>query len=112
MAATVAKVKGRGDVQMGARVEGAIADLTGDASYVTGGYAVTPAMFGLKRIIAIIDLGTAITAGATGKILEYDAVNSKVKILQTGGAINTPFAEVANASNQSTTTRRVLALGN
>jgi hypothetical protein len=113
MAATLAKLKGRGDVQMGARVEGAIVDFTGDASYPAGGYAVTPAQFGLKRIVAIVDLGPQ-TAGATGRLAEYDPVNAKVKLLLVNAPASTatPLAEVTAATNVTTVTRRLLALGN
>lgn len=110
MAATLTKFKGRGDVQLGAKVEGSIIDFKGDAAYATGGYVVTPAAVGLKRIIAIVDLGP-ITAGATGKVVEYDQVNAKLKVLVSAAAAS-PLQEVANASDQSGVTRRLLCLGN
>lgn len=109
MAATYAKLKGRGDMQMGSRVEGVIFDFKADAAYATGGYPITAAAIGMKRITAISDFGP-VTAGASGKVAEYDQVNGKVKILVSAAAASA-LQEVANASDQSGVTRRMVALG-
>jgi len=66
--------------------------ITGDASYATGGYAVTPSTFGLTQIIqAIIPAGTS-----AGTVAVWDSVNSKVLFI-----VQNTGAEVANATNVS-----------
>jgi hypothetical protein len=102
MAATIAKVKGR-EADLGP-YRAVLVDVTGDASYPIGGYAITPRGLGFARVIVgMLDAGP-VTAGAQLRFVEYDRVNSKVKIQAAG-------VEVANASNQSTVTRRVMFLG-
>jgi hypothetical protein len=70
----------------------------GDTSYATGGYAVTGSFWsaiGSKAPVGLNDGGA--------RIALYDAVNQKVKFITASTG-----AEVANASDQSATTVKVL----
>lgn len=79
-------------------------DVVGDASYPTGGYPLTAAQLGLSTELDFIN-GTVYAAPvATITSVSYDAVNSKLKFLAGG-------AEVANATNLSTVTVRLVAKG-
>ncbi len=109
MALTVTKVRGVSEQVLG-KVRAVMADVTGDASYVTGGLACTPELFGLKRLFAVSDLDTPTVAGGTGKRFEFDQANAKLKVLVSAAA-GSAMQEVANASDQSGVTRRVLAYG-
>jgi excinuclease UvrABC helicase subunit UvrB len=82
--------------------ESALADVTFDSSYTTGGLAVSPSAFGFRgAVTAIIPAGR----GAGSRICEYDDAAQKLKLFTALGT------EAANASNQATITFRVLALG-
>lgn len=109
MGLTVTKVRGVSEQVLG-KVRAVLADVTADSSYVTGGEAVTAAMFGLSQLHAIADLDTPTTSGGTGKRYEFDKANGKLKVLVShadGGAL----VQVASESDQSGVTRRVLAYG-
>lgn len=112
-----------------------ILDVVLDNSYTTGGYAITPADFGLNDIIVVIPQGVG------GLLFEYDYANQKLLAkYPTGGATASPAAlaaptvttgastasavnattpaltpgqgkEVANATDLSTLTVRLVALG-
>lgn len=77
-----------------------IFEITGDSSYVTGGYSVATEILreasqgGTSAPIGIND-GAAVIA-------LYDSVNQKVKFITASTG-----AEVANASNQSAVTVRI-----
>ena len=109
MGLTVTKVRGTSEQVLG-KVRGVMCDVAADNSYVTGGEACTADLFGLKRLLAVQDLNTPTTAGGTGKQYEFDVTNAKLKILVSAAA-GSALQEVANASDQSGVTRRVLALG-
>ena len=109
MGLTVTKVRGTSEQVLG-KVRGVMADVAFDASYPTGGEACTADLFGLKRLLAVQELNTPTTSGATGKQVEFDVTNAKLKLLVSGGS-GSALAEVSNASDQSGVTRRVLALG-
>lgn len=66
--------------------------VTFDSSYPTGGYAITPANFGLS--VAIEWLDVALSSAAHPVV--WDNVNSKLKVFTAQGA------EVANLTNLST----------
>lgn len=75
--------------------------ITGDASYATGGYAVTATQFGLTRLDGIDCL-----AAVSGKHVIYDSGTGKVLFITTATG-----AEVSNASNQSAVVIPVYAQG-
>ena len=77
------------------------ADITFDNSYPTGGEALTPADLGLRDILSV----AAEQKGVVSRLCEYDYTTQKLKLFT---ALST---EAANASDQSTITVRVLALG-
>jgi hypothetical protein len=81
-------------------------DLTLDNSYPTGGYAVTPALFGHRNSVTSID--TTVTAG--GYTLLFVPSTSKVKAFRVG-AINSPLAEVPNATDLSAEVARLHVTG-
>ena len=99
MALTITK---RRDVGVGG-VAFVVADVTGDASYATGGYALQPSDLGLRDI----DWLTARPMGGGGRYAEYDygQPTGKLKLFTGFGA------EVANAANESATVVRVIAIG-
>lgn len=78
-----------------------LATVTGDSSYTSGGYAVTPQQFGFfDRIDYIVPLSSN---GAA--IIQYDRANKKIKIFTALGT------EAAGGSNQSAIVADVLAVG-
>lgn len=79
------------------------AKVTFDASYPTGGEAITAADFGLNRII-FISVNSA--ANAT-QVVYWDEANSKLLISTDAG---TP-AQAANASDQSAVTVQLIVFG-
>jgi hypothetical protein len=86
-----------------ARVEGnkrrGFADVTFDAGYVTGGESYAPEDFGLSEVEDLIILNHGTRIGV------HDAANNKILLYDYTGA------QVANASDQSTITLRVEAVG-
>lgn len=71
----------------------------GDSSYATGGYAVSASMFDSPGINAVgLNTGSVIAL--------YDAPNKKVKFITASTG-----AEVANASDQSAVTVKLLLYG-
>lgn len=99
MAATVQvnrSIAGPGDLRYGVECT-----IQGDSSYVTGGYAVTPAQFGLTKITGIV------AEGASGNVIaSYNGPAGKVLfIAQATGA------EVANASDRSAAFLPVIVYG-
>ena len=81
-----------------------VMEVTGDSSYPTGGYSMTPANVGLSRIL-YVDL-----ASAGGYLLEYDYTNQKVKFYRETGAAGT-MSEVPNTTNVSAAVGRLLVIG-
>jgi hypothetical protein len=81
-------------------------DLTLDNSYPTGGYAVTPALFGHRNAITSIDT----TATVGGYTLLYIPSTAKVKVFR-NGAINSPMAEVPNTTDLSAEVARLHVTG-
>jgi hypothetical protein len=92
-----------------------LAKVTGDSSYVTGGYPVTPALFQFSAF-ATDGLGTGLppVVGAYQLIADlqgpiYSVINPANGNLQF--FTQTTGAEVASASNQSTTAAIISAYG-
>ena len=83
-------------------VEGAdamvVMDVTGDSAYPTGGWAVTVPL-------STIVLALPMPSPATGHPVAFDLAARKLKAFTSGGS------EVANGTNLSTMTVRVLFLG-
>ena len=98
---------------------GVVAELTGDASYATGGYPLTAKQLGLNVVENVLP-----QSPAGGKFWEYDFANEKIKVLGlattaesveadegTETVYTTALAEVANESNQSESVARIVAFG-
>jgi hypothetical protein len=75
--------------------------ITGDSSYATGGYAVTPASFGMNSITGIVPLGVV-----AGNVAQYDATNAKIRFI-----VAATGAEVANTTNVATSILPVIVYG-
>lgn len=54
-------------------------------TYTTGGDAITPQLFGLSQIIAVVPLGPA-TDGTVAYDLTYIPTTKKIKLWETGSA--------------------------
>ena len=83
--------------------------ITFAGTYVTGGDAVTPGLFGLSQILALIPLGPA-----TDGTLAYDATyvqsSKKIKLWETGTG-GAGSAEKGNGESLTSITLDVLAIG-
>ena len=84
-------------------VDGTLADITFDASYPTGGYAVAASDFGLDRVLDTVMVNNVTAAGT--RLVAYDPATKKLKIFT---ALST---EASNASDQSAIVARVVAIG-
>lgn len=84
----------------------AVADITGDSSYPTGGYAITPQQLGFSTQIYF-----AVENNAVGYETRWDNVNNKLMFFDTGASANAVLNETAAATNVSTVTTRLFALG-
>jgi hypothetical protein len=93
----------------GATVE-VFVDITGDASYPntgtfsTSGYTLTPAQLGMSEVL-YVDCGSL-----AGYVVHYDYANQRLHFFQSAAAGN-KFTEVANTTNLSTVTGRMIAIG-
>ncbi len=109
MAVTV--VVGVGSEPPVARVPGsrrrAIATITGDTSYPTGGYPLTAAMFGLSTLDTV--LAPALDQTGTW-FVTWDQTNSKLKLWEIGPSEGTGTEE-ENAVSVATMVVIVEALG-
>lgn len=89
-----------------------IGTFTFDASYPTGGEAITAAQFGLSEIVLVIPSERA--TGATGKrIVQWDPATLKLVALQgdNDAVGDGPFVEVPNTTDLSTLVVDLLVLG-
>lgn len=92
-----------------------IIELTGDASYPTGGYPFAQAqlttLFGgaYSAIESVEPQGLARVgaAGATAYGVAYDRVNAKVQLYTSNGAAPAALAEVPNATSVTTAVARL-----
>lgn len=78
---------------------------TGPASYATGGEDVSPSVFGVGYVNAI--LAAVITDGATTRVGAWNAATGKLLWF-----VPNTNAEVANATNLSTFTGALVVFGN
>lgn len=102
MAASVAGVAGPGGVPApGGAIRRAFFTVTPDTSYPTGGYALTPAQFGLVSIIAV----DANPSQGAGHPVVYNTTTGKLQWFTSGGT------EVANAVNLSANPAIVEVIG-
>ena len=84
-----------------------VATITFDTSYDAGGESLTAADLGMLNVEWLV----AEQKGAASRIIEYDHANAKLKLYAlVEGAPNT-YGEVATASNQSTISCRIHAIG-
>lgn len=76
-----------------------VADVTFDTSYRTGGLAITPAQLNLSNVLFMLP-----TVATTGQTFSYDATNGRLLAFAGG-------SQVADATNLSTVTTRIVAHG-
>ena len=103
MAATIADVTPV-SVNVSGRLQTKFVQITGDSSYPTGGYSLTPGMLGLTAIVGVVFSD----ASALGVQATYDYSAQKVKLFWCAGA-GAVMAEVSNATNVSTAVLRAVA---
>ncbi len=102
MAATVSNIDS--DVWGSRRM--VLSEVTFDATYPTGGEAVTPSQLGLVEVdFAIVTIKSATGAGVNVANAYYNAATDKILLYD-----ETP-AQVANAADVSTTVVNVVAIG-
>jgi len=78
---------------------------TGPTSYVTGGEDVSPGVFGMGKVIAILAL--PITDGTTARLAVWNIATQKLQWI-----VPSTNAEVAAAVNLSTFTGALVVFGN
>lgn len=93
---------------LGAAQRISVETVTGDASYATGGYAITPNQFGFVRTSAVVPVGSN-----TGYVPSWDQTNSKLKVFfgDNNNASDGPLIEVASATDLSAVSFTVIAFG-
>jgi hypothetical protein len=86
------------------------ADITLDASYPTGGYALSAAPFGLKGIIGMQVLGGNTASGPYEAF--YNTQTGNLQVFYSPGGTSPPagFVEVPNGTNLSAVTFRFLII--
>lgn len=82
-----------------------VARWTGPASYATGGEDVSPAIFGLGKIVAIV--GMQITDGTTMRLGVWNIATQKLQFI-----VPNTNAEVAAAVNLSAFSGAIVVFGN
>jgi hypothetical protein len=85
-----------------------VTDVTMDASYPTGGEAITAADLGLSGVVAILSAQIKTTAAAGNAV---DAVVDFTSPTAGVVKLNAAAAEVGNGSNVATLVVRVVAIG-
>lgn len=100
------------DVHVGSRDRGSepdwrmlIKDVTADNAYPAGGYTVTPAQFGLTKIIAIVPCDTP-----GGAHVVYNTATGKLMFFVTGSSLSGKLAESASTTVNGETAR-LLVIG-
>lgn len=84
-----------------------------DSSYPTGGEPVTPAIFGMSKVVAVQPIGPAMAiagAGTSAYTVGYDAVNKKLQAFG-GAASGVAGAEVANTTDLSASAVTAIVYG-
>jgi hypothetical protein len=110
MALTINRVTGLRDESVGSQ-RMLTRHVTFDNSYATGGESLKPADVGLRQISNVIPVGAARKTDATSAVnVSYDHTNQKLVAYNSAAAGAAP-TEVANATDLSTYTARVLVFG-
>lgn len=110
MALTVAKITGADHISGNMRVK--VRTVTFDASYPTGGEALTAADFGLKKLFEVRPHGAFRNTDATlGIAVSYDHTNSKLVAYWDNAGVASGLPEVTNTTDLSTYSGRVTAIG-
>ena len=97
------------DVLVTANLEGTgkalrVIDVTGDTSYPTGGTAITPAQLQLSTVDAVFITPKTVAADT---FATYNPTTGKLVV-----QVMSTAAEVANTTNLSAQSYRILAIGN
>ena len=82
-----------------------VVDVTYDASYPTGGYAITPASLGLEQILGVLPGGNL-----GGVVPSYNLSTGKLQLFG-GAASGAVLAEVTAATNLSAVVQRLIFFG-
>jgi hypothetical protein len=83
-----------------------VVQVTGDASYPTGGYTLDLAVLDMKRIVSIEPVTQV------GYVIEWNRATSKLMFYKNQATANSnPLVEVTAATNLSAVTVEVLVLG-
>lgn len=106
MALTFTDVK-RINIQKAGGIRFAVIDVTFDASYVTGGWAVLPSDLKLTNIYGMIPLGPAVAAA--GANYGFDPINNKLLAFKSAAA-GSLMQEIA-AGDLSTRVVRFFVIG-
>jgi hypothetical protein len=86
--------------------------LTTGANYTAGGESLTPAMVGLRKIVAVNALGPARSTTPTGFQVTYDYTNSKlIALAQAVAGAAVALVDVTANTNLSTFTVRLEIVG-
>lgn len=93
---------------LGAKQRISVTTITGDASYATGGYAITANQVGFSRITAVLVVGAN-----TGYVPVWDSTNSKLKVFyaDNNAVVDSALIEVPAATDLSAVSFTVLAFG-
>jgi hypothetical protein len=82
-----------------------LVDVTCDASYPTGGYPLSATQLGLSKARGVI-----VTSHPSGYVIEFDAVNSKLKFYRTN-TTGAALSEIPNATSLSGIVVHLLVYG-
>lgn len=97
-----------GAVQVGPR-RAAIAKITFDSSYPTGGEAFDPSQLGIEGKPAMV-ICSPRPGASTTFIVQYDRANKKLMVFEQSGVDDAPFDEVDDTTNLSTLVVDVLVI--
>jgi hypothetical protein len=75
-----------------------IVDVTLDANYPAGGYALTPAQLGLGASGVIYMVDPCTVSKTTGWLVGWDYTNGKLQVFDGSGAVNAAMNQVAGGT--------------
>ena len=81
------------------------------SDYVTGGYVINPANWGMGEIHGMWLIAQAGTSLTTTYVLVYNKTSSKLQAFVTAGTVSLPLTEAANGADLSSFTFYVMAFG-
>ena len=96
---------------IGPTIRTTMTTLTPDASYPTGGYAVTAVQLGLSNVAGAVCNIVGGAANNAAVAASYNATTGKVQFWVTGGTSPVTLAEAAAAANLSGLTVQIIAFG-